>query len=423
MANVLVVGSGAREHALAWKLRMSPRVDEIFVAPGNPGVVEVGSRLELADTDFDAIVRACKERRVGLVVGGNEEPLANGLVDRLAVEGIAAFGPTRQAAEIESSKVFAKKLMARHGIATAPFAAFDQAAAAHDYVQSNAGPFVIKADGLARGKGAVVTSSKDEAFDAIDSMLVRGEFGASGRRIVIEERLSGPEVSAHAFTDGKTVRHLPFSCDHKAIFDGDEGPNTGGMGAYTPAAWLSSEDAAKIQTTITEPAIEALAAEGRTYRGLLYPGVMMTAEGPKTIEFNCRLGDPEAQVLLPRLDGDLFDVLWAVANDRLKEIELRWSEKVFVGVFLASGGYPGAYETGRTISGLDDLDDDVLAFHAGTEQREGRLVTSGGRVLTVVAGGDTMEQARDKVYSNISRIHFEGMHYRRDIGASRVGVM
>jgi phosphoribosylamine--glycine ligase len=423
MANVLVVGSGAREHALVWKLRASARVDDLFALPGNPGCGEVATRIDLSDTDLKAVVRTCKAHRIELVVGGNEEPLAAGLVDRLAVEGIAAFGPVQQAAEIEWSKVFAKELMQRHGIPTAPFAVFAEAAAARRYVSAQTGPVVVKADGLARGKGAIVCSSQDDAFDAIEAMLVRGEFGASGRRIVIEERLSGSEVSAHAFTDGRTVRHAPFSCDSKAIFDGDRGPNTGGMGAYTPANWLSQHDKETIQQRITERAVDAMAEEGRPYKGLLYPGVMLTGDGPTTIEFNCRFGDPEAEVLLPTLESDLFEVMWAVANNRLHDVDPHWSDDACVAVFIASGGYPGDYETGLPISGVEDLDDDVQVFHAGTQRREdGTLVTAGGRVLAVVAEGSTIEDAQRKVYANIERIHFDGMQYRRDIGASRVGV-
>ncbi len=418
VVNVLLIGSGAREHAIAWKLRQSSRLDDLFCAPGNPGTAEIAANLAIADGDFEAIVRACRAQRIDLVVIGNEEPLAAGLVDRLAVEGIPAFGPTREAAKIESSKVFAKELMARHGIATAPFAVFDDATAARAYVESNAGPFVVKADGLGRGKGSIVTHDRAEALAAIDTIMVRREFGASGDRVVIEERLTGREVSAHAFTDGKAVAHLPFSCDHKPVFDGDEGPNTGGMGAYSPAQWLDAAAARAIRSGVTEVALSALAAEGRPYRGVLYPGLMITEDGPLVIEFNCRLGDPEAQVLLPRLESDLLEVFWASVNNRLHEVELRWSAEACVAVVLASGGYPGEYETGLPIEGLADLDPDVVAFHAGTRLQDGALVTAGGRVLTVSARGATLGEARTKAYRNVERIRFEGLHYRRDIGAA-----
>jgi phosphoribosylamine--glycine ligase len=418
--NVLIIGSGAREHAIAWKLRQSPRLDDLFAAPGNPGIAELGTNLSVRDTDFDAIVRACREHHIDLVVVGNEDPLAAGLVDRLAVEGVAAFGPSRAAAEIEWSKVFSKELMARHGIPTAPFRVFEDASAAKTYVESRGGPLVVKADGLTRGKGVIVCDTTAQALDAIDAIMVRRDFGASGERVVIEERLSGREVSAQAFTDGRTVAHMPFACDHKPIFDGDRGPNTGGMGAYSPADWLSDTLAQRIRTEVTEAALGAMAEEGRPYRGVLYPGLMIVGEEPNVIEFNCRMGDPEAEVVLPRLDSDLLDVLWAVANNRLHEVELSWSDDACVGVMLASGGYPGAYDTGFRIEGLDDLDDGVIVFHAGTRRAEdGSLVTAGGRVLCVVASGGTMDAVRDKAYRNVERIRFESIHYRRDIGAPR----
>lgn len=418
--NVLVIGSGAREHAIAWKLRQSPRLDDLFVAPGNPGTAELGANLPLADSDQDGIVRACRQHKIDLVVVGNEDPLAAGLVDRLTVEGIASFGPSRAAAEIESSKVFSKELMARHGIATAPFAVFDDPDAARAYVASQAGPLVVKPDGLTKGKGVIVTRTPAEAIAAIDAVMVRREFGAAGGRVVIEQRMSGREVSAHAFTDGRAVAHMPFSCDHKPVFDGDRGPNTGGMGAYSPVAWLDESTAQTVRAEITEAAIRALTAEGRPYRGALYPGIMVTADGPKVVEFNCRLGDPEAQVLLPRLQSDLLDVLWAIANNRLHEIELRWSEQTCVAIALASGGYPGKYNTGLAVEGIDDIDPDVLVFHAGTRRRDdGALVTAGGRVLTVAALGASLEEAREKAYRNVERIRFQGAHYRRDIGAAR----
>jgi phosphoribosylamine--glycine ligase len=421
--NVLVIGSGAREHAIAWKLRQSSRLDELFAAPGNPGTAQVATNLGLADTDLEGIVRACRDHRVDLVVVGNEDPLAAGLVDRLAVEGVAAFGPSRDAAQIEWSKVFAKQLMAKHGIPTAPFAVFAEAAPARAHVAALAEPPVVKADGLAKGKGAIVARTLDDALDAVEAIMLRREFGPAGDRVVIEQRLSGREVSAHAFTDGRTIAHLPFSCDHKAVFDGDRGPNTGGMGAYSPAEWLDAAAAAAIRTGITEAAVRAMQAAGRPYRGVLYPNVMVTGDGPCVLEFNCRMGDPEAQVLLPRLETDLLSVLWAVANNRLHEVDVHWSDEACVGVVLASGGYPTAYGSGFPIDGLDELEDGVLVFHAGTARRDdGALVTAGGRVLTVVATGPSMAQAREKAYRNVERIRFEGRHYRRDIGATAAGV-
>ncbi len=416
--NVLLIGSGAREHAIAWKLRQSRRLDELFIAPGNPGTAGLGANLSIADSNFEAIVGACREHRIDLVVVGNEDPLAAGLVDRLAVEGIAAFGPTKAAAEIEWSKAFAKQLMARHGIPTAPFAVFDDEATARTYVESNTGHLVVKADGLAKGKGTIVPSSPAAALAALETIMVRREFGASGDRVVIEQRLSGREVSAHAFTDGQTVVDLPFACDHKPVFDGDRGPNTGGMGAYSPPDWLDESVAQAIRSDVTEAAVRAMATEGRPFRGLLYPGLMITTDGPMVIEFNCRFGDPEAQALLPRLESDLLEIFWAVADNRLHEAEVRWSQDACVAVALASGGYPGAYETGFPIEGLSELDTDALIFHSGTRRLDDRtLVTAGGRVLTIAATGGTLAEAREKAYRNVERVRFQGAHYRRDIGA------
>ncbi|MCH8949882.1 MAG: phosphoribosylamine--glycine ligase, partial [Chloroflexi bacterium] len=406
---------GAREHVIAWKLRSSPRLDSLVTMPGNPGTAECGTNI--AGGDNEAVVRACREHRIDLAVVGGEEPLAAGLVDRLAVEGIAAFGPTAAAAAIESSKIFAKELMARHGIPTAPFAVFDDAAAAADYVRAQKGPLVIKADGLAKGKGVIVTETEEEALAALKTVMVERQFGEAGVRALVEQRLFGPETSAQAFTDGRTVAHMPFSCDHKPIFDGNRGPNTGGMGAYSPPGWLPDETQEAIRTGVTEAAVLAMQAEGRPYQGVLYPGIMQTGNGPHVIEFNCRFGDPEAQVLLPRLESDLLEVMLAVVEQRLDSIELRWSDDACVGVVLASGGYPGGYETGYPITGLADLDAGVQVFQAGTRRQEdGTLVTAGGRVLTVTASGATMQEAREKAYRNVERIDFEGMHYRRDIG-------
>lgn len=368
---------------------------------------------------------ACKEHRIELAVVGSEGPLAAGLVDRLVVEGIATFGPTQAAAAIESSKVFSKEFMLRHDIPTAPFAVFDDESKAHNYVDertdSTGGQLVVKAEGLALGKGVTVTGTDDEAHEAVEEMLGRRKFGDASARIVVEERLFGPEVSAHAFSDGVTVAHMPFSCDHKPIFDGDTGPNTGGMGAYSPPGWFTDNDQQWVREHVTEATIKALHDEGRPYRGVLYPGILCAGDGLRVLEFNCRFGDPEAQVLIPRLETDLLKVLLAVANNSLDQVDLSWSEEACVGVVLASGGYPGDYEKGLPITGLDDLDPDVIVFHAGTaRENDGGLVTAGGRVMTVSALGSTLEAAREKAYRNVERIHFEGVHYRRDIGARAV---
>jgi phosphoribosylamine--glycine ligase len=415
--NVLLLGSGGREHAIAWKLAQSPGLGTLTSAPGNPGMAEYGDTLEgLYIDDPLAVVAAAAERRADLVVVGPEAPLARGVADALTAEGVPVFGPSMAAAEIEWSKSFAKELMAEAGIATgraAMFEDFDQAVA---YAHSRGGACVVKADGLAAGKGVVVCETIDEAFAAIEAAMMDRAFGDAGARVLIEERLSGPETSAHAFTDGTTVAHMPFSCDHKPVFDGDEGPNTGGMGVYSPPGWLTDDDATRIQRDVTERAVAAMAASGREYRGALYPGMMVTADGPRVIEFNCRLGDPEAQALLPRLTSDLLAICEGVAHGQLAEAPVTWDDDATVGVVMASGGYPGSYETGKPITGVEDVDGDVQVFLAGARRdADGTLVTAGGRVLCVVAKASTLGEARERAYDNVRRIDFEGAHYRTDI--------
>ncbi|MGH2600178.1 MAG: phosphoribosylamine--glycine ligase [Dehalococcoidia bacterium] len=417
--NVLIVGSGAREHALAWKLRQSPRLTDLFVAPGNPGTAAIAQNLPLAVMDFDAIARACVEHRIELVVVGPEDPLAGGLVDFLAERGIPAYGPTRAAAQIEASKAFAKELMRRAGIPTAEARAFDDAdgaiAFAESWTDRTGLPPVVKADGLAAGKGVTVAVDVEDARRAIHAALVDGSFGASGSRIVLEERMTGPEASAQAFTDGVTVIPMAYSCDYKRALDGDQGPNTGGMGAYSPPGFIDDVLAESIFHTIIRPTVEALAAAGTPYRGTLYPGLMITDAGPRVVEYNCRFGDPETQVLMPRLESDLLEIMLAVVEGRLAGTEIQWSDQPAVGIVLASGNYPGDYEIGLPIEGLDAIDEDVQVFHAGTRLADGALVTAGGRVLTVVARGGTLAEARERVYDNVARIRYEGIRYRHDI--------
>jgi phosphoribosylamine--glycine ligase len=426
--NVLIVGSGAREHAIAWKLRQSPQLSELFVAPGNAGIAQIADTVALAIPKpfapadevaafFEATVRIVRERRVEFVVVAPDDPLGLGLVDALDAAGIAAFGPTKAAARIESSKAFAKEIIERHGIPCGASVRFDDFEEARRYVESHDGDVVVKADGLAAGKGSIVTSSHAEAIDALRSLMVEGSLGAAGRTVVIEDKLKGRETSAHAFTDGKTVAHMPFSCDHKAVFDGGVGPNTGGMGAYSPPSWLDETTAETIRRHVTEAVVRALAAEGALFRGVIFPGLFVTAAGPRVIEFNARFGDPEAEALLPRLESDLLEIMLACANGTLDRVDVRWSDSASVTVMLASGGYPGAYETGKPIAGLDELDDDIVVFHAGTRIEGGRFVTNGGRVLAVTATAPTFAEARARVYRNIERIRFDGMHYRTDIGA------
>ncbi len=420
--NVLVVGGGAREHALAWKLRQSPRLTDLFVAPGNAGTAALAANIPINSMNFAAIAAAAEAHRVDLVVVGPDDPLGAGLVDFLTERGIAAYGPSRAAAEIESSKSFAKGLMARAGIPTATARFFDDVAAALADLDARevagATPPVIKADGLSLGKGVTVATTFDEARTAVRAAMVDGAFGAAGRRVLIEERMSGPEVSAHAFSDGATVVPMVYSRDYKRAFDGDLGPNTGGVGAYSPPRLVDDSLAARILSTIIAPTIQAMAAEGRPYRGTLYPGLMLTEDGPRVVEYNCRFGDPETQVLMPRLDSDLLDILLAVTTGTLAATPVRWSPVAAVGVVLASGGYPGAYRTGLPISGLGDIDKDVLVFHAGTTRDDGTVVTAGGRVLTVVGTGASLKEARQRAYENVRRIRFDGCQYRTDIARS-----
>jgi phosphoribosylamine--glycine ligase len=417
--NVLLIGSGAREHALAWKLRQSSRLTDLFIAPGNAGTAAVGTNLDVKAADVEEILGAAKEYRVELVIVGPEDPLSRGVVDRLSVEGIAAFGPTQAASRIEVSKAFSQDLTERYGIPAASGRVFTNRTDARNYAESHGGPLVIKPDGLTAGKGVTVCDTPEEAVAVIDRMMGdEAIFGDAGKTVVIQERMTGREVSAHAFTDAVTVAPMPFSCDYKRIRDGDEGPNTGGMGAYSPPPWLDEAHEPFIHERITEAAIAALREEGIPYRGVLYPGVMVTADGPRMFEYNCRFGDPETQVLIPRLKSDLLDICLAVVNNRLSGAQIEWSTEATVGVVVASGGYPGEYATGFPIAGLNAIEDDVLVFHAGTAlQEHGTVVTTGGRVLTVVARGSSLTEARNNVYRNVQRIHFTRAQYRRDIAA------
>jgi len=415
--NVLVIGGGAREHTLVWKLGQSPGVKEIYVAPGNAGTSLIAKNLDIKATDLQALAQAAQDRKIDLAVVGPEAPLTAGIVDLFESRGIATFGPTQEAAKIESSKVFAKELMQKYGIPCARSKSFSSSAEANSYVQAHRPPIVVKADGLAAGKGSIMASTIDEALKALSEIMEERIFGEAGDQVLVEECLVGKEVSLLAFTDGKTVVPMVPACDYKRVFDGDQGPNTGGMGSYSPPGFFDEKMFDRVRATILEPTVRAMAEEGKPYRGVLYAGLMVTEEGPKALEFNARFGDPENQVMLPRLESDLVDIMLAVIEGRLDKIEVKWSDEACVGVVMASGGYPGSYKTGFPIEGLDMIDEDVLVFHAGTKAREGKTLTDGGRVLTVAATGKTMAEAREKVYSNIPRIHFEGCHYRKDIAA------
>jgi len=373
--------------------------------------------LTISPTDIDALLKTVKDNKIDLTVVGPEAPLAAGIVDTFDKEGLAIFGATSAAAQIETSKVFAKRLMQKYGIPCAHSASFSDYAQAAEYVKKQVPPVVIKADGLAAGKGVVVAESTQQALDALSSFMESKTLGAAGEQIVIEEHLSGQEMSVFAFTDGTTVVPMVPACDYKRIFDGNRGPNTGGMGSYSPPYFLSAQLETAARETVMEPAIKALQQENCPYKGVLYGGLMITNNGPKVLEFNARFGDPETQVVLPRLKSDLLDIIMAVVDNKLDRVQVQWNEDACAGVVMASAGYPGSYQTGFPISGLGEVDRDIMVFHAGTKAgaAPGEVVTSGGRVLTVVATGKNLTEARKKVYNNITRVHFEGCQYRRDI--------
>jgi phosphoribosylamine--glycine ligase len=414
---VLVVGGGGREHALVWKIADSPLVDRIFCAPGNAGIAQSADCVDIEASDVLRLRRFARENAVDLTVVGPETPLVKGIVDAFQSSGLRTFGPTRQAARLEGSKVFAKHLMQRHGIPTAPFRTFTAPERATSYMEMVGPPLVVKADGLAAGKAAIVCRTLKEAFEAVDRIMVRREFGDSGDQIVVESFLSGEEASMIAFTDGRTIAVLPSSQDHKAIFDNDEGPNTGGMGAYSPAPVVTDQVAARVEREVLVQTIHAMNREDKPYRGTLYAGIMVTDDGPQVLEFNCRLGDPETQPLLMRLQSDLVPVLLASLDGTLEDADIRWDPRPAICVVMAAGGYPGAYQKGFPIEGLEDAATmpDVVVFHAGTALDEGRAVTAGGRVLGVTARGDTIQEARDRAYAAVKKVHFEKAYYRTDI--------
>ena len=416
-----MVGGGAREHTLVWKLAQSPGVKEIYAAPGNAGTAQLARNLEINPTDIESLAEFAKENKIDLTVVGPEAPLAAGIADRFLNLGIPVFGATKAAAEIESSKVFAKELMQKYNIPCAWSASFSDYPQAKEYVRRQKPPIVIKADGLAAGKGVVIAESVPQALEALVNFMEVKTLGAAGDRVVIEECLSGKEMSAFAFTDARTVVPMVPACDYKRIYDNDRGPNTGGMGSFSPPQFFDAALGKTVQESILAPAVNALRQEGRPYKGTLYGGLMITNSGPKVLEFNARFGDPETQVVLPRLKTDLVDIMLAVVNDNLDQISIEWSEAACAGVVMASAGYPGSYQTGFPVTGLDELDKDIMIFHAGTKTGpdKGQVLTSGGRVLTVVATGKDINEAREKVYHNISRIHFEGSYYRRDIALTK----
>ena len=424
---LLVIGSGGREHALVWKLAQSPHVTRMWCAPGNAGIAQErlaknGAPVEcvaLGAEDLPGLLKFAQEQRPDLVVVGPDNPLALGIVDLFQKHGLRIWGPNRRAAQFESSKVFSQEFMQKHGIPTAQSGTFSDPVAAKRFAASLDGKCAVKADGLALGKGVLLTANVREAEAAIDEIMVSNAFGAAGKRVVIQEFLDGMEISLHALCDGTVAKLFPTSQDHKRALDGDQGLNTGGMGTYSPAPFLSDAELQRVGDAILQPWLRGCAAEGIDFRGIIYPGVMLTKNGPKVLEFNARFGDPETQVYLPRLENDLVELMLASVEGRLAKVELRWSAHVSVCVVMASGGYPGSYPKGKVISGIAAADalPQTKVFHAGTALKDGAVVTNGGRVLGVTAWRPTLAEARAAAYAAVEKISFEGAHYRRDIAA------
>ena len=415
---ILVIGSGGREHALAWKLAQSPRISHVFVAPGNGGTATEDKLVNVPLTEIASLLEFVRrDEDIAFTVVGPEAPLAAGVVDAFRAAGLKIFGPTRAAAQLESSKDFAKQFMARHAIPTAAFGTFTDAAAAHAYIDQHGAPIVVKADGLAAGKGVVVATSAEEAHAAVDAMLSGNSMGEAGHRVVIEECLIGEEASFIVMVDGEHVLALASSQDHKRLGDGDTGPNTGGMGAYSPAPVVTPELHARIMREVIHPTVEGMAADGIRYTGFLYAGIMVGADGaPKVLEFNCRMGDPETQPIMMRLKSDLVALVEAAVNGRLDQVEAEWDRRTALAVVLAAAGYPDAPQKGAVIGPLPAAADDLHVFHAGTATQDDRTVVSGGRVLAVTALGDSVRMAQKRAYEAVTCTHFEGMQYRRDIG-------
>lgn len=413
---ILVVGSGGREHAISWKLKQSPRVTELYCAPGNAGISQIAQCVAISAEDIDGLLDFALKNEIDLTVVGPEVPLTMGIVDLFEKHQLKIFGPSQAAAEIEGSKAFSKDLMQKYHIPTAKYGVFTQVEEAKAFLETVGIPCVVKADGLAAGKGVLICESKEEAQHAIEDILVDNKFGAAGSRVVIEEFLVGQEVSMLAFTDGKTIKPMVSAQDHKRIFDGDQGLNTGGMGAYSPAPIYTDDIHAFVVEHVLQPTVDAMAAEGRPFAGVLYAGLMLTADGPKVLEFNARFGDPETQAILPRLETDLVDIMLAVVEKRLEQQPIQWSADACVCVVMASGGYPESSEKGVPIQGLAEAGQKALVFHAGTARKEETIVTNGGRVLGISALGEDIAAAIDKAYQAVHEIQFNHMQYRTDIG-------
>jgi phosphoribosylamine---glycine ligase len=415
---VLLIGSGGREHALAWKLAESPRVTALYAMPGNPGIAEVADIVSGDPMHFPSVEKFVRQNAIGLVVIGPEDPLAAGLADALKDSGAKVFGPSKEAARIEGDKWFAKELMRQQAVPTAEARSFTDPGAAEEFVRTRNVPCVIKAAGLAKGKGVTICYRTSDAIDTINSIMRDRAFGTAGERVVIEEKLAGPECSILAFVDRKNIYVMETAQDHKPVDEGDTGPMTGGMGAYSPTPVVTPAMLRSIERDVLVPVVDGLVRDGIEYKGILYAGLMLTTNGPKVLEFNCRFGDPETQPLMMRLKSDLAEVMLAVAEGRLDQVELKWDERPAIAVVATSKGYPGKYSTGLPITGIDDAASmrDVKVFHSGTKMVDGQLVTDGGRVLAVTALGDTIADAQRRAYEAMRKIHFDGMHYRRDIG-------
>ncbi|MCF0140229.1 phosphoribosylamine--glycine ligase [Acidaminococcus fermentans] len=414
---VLVIGGGGREHTLVWKLAQSKKVTKLYAAPGNPGMKDLAECVDLDIADLDGLADWAEKHAIDLTVVGPEAPLVAGIVDVFKARGLTIFGPSAKAAEIEGSKIFSKELMEKYGVPTAFFKVCDNLADARAFVEEKGAPIVIKADGLAAGKGVVVAMTRDEALAALDEMMGAHKFGSAGNRVVIEEFMEGEEASLLAFTDGKTIVPMLAAQDHKRVNDGDQGPNTGGMGAYCPAPVMTDALKEKTVKEVLRPIVDALAKEGRPYSGCLYAGLMIKGDSVKVVEFNARFGDPETQVVLPLLKSDLAEIMVACANGTLTPDLVEWSDKAAVCVVMASGGYPASYKKGIPITGLKAANamDDVVVFHAGTREEDGKILTNGGRVLGVTAVADDIPSAQQKAYDAVDKIHFDGAHYRQDI--------
>ena len=419
---VLVIGSGGREHALVWKITQSPKISQIYCAPGNAGISKLAQCVNINADSIDKLVDFAQEEKIDLTIVGPELPLSNGIVNEFNRKGLRVFGPSKKATEIESSKVFSKYLMKKYNIPTANYEVFQNSEKAFDYIKQQAFPLVIKADGLAAGKGVFIVKDLLQARDALDALMEEKKFGEAGRQVIIEEFLEGEEVSILAFCDGKTIVPMVSSQDHKKIFDNDRGPNTGGMGAYSPVPFYPDEFEKRVLEEILKPTVKGLQSEGREYKGVLYAGLILTKQGPKVLEFNARFGDPETQVILPRLKTDLIDIFNAVIEGTLHKINIEWKDNAAVCVVMASGGYPGKYQKGKVISGLERLEKmkDIIVFHAGTKFQYDKIITSGGRVLGITAWDENISKAKERAYKGVKEIYFEDMYYRKDIASKAI---